>query len=247
MTFQQELRANLSAPLDIRVFDSLPSTNTFLKTWARDGASHGALVLAHAQSAGRGRFTRFFFSPVGGLYLSLYIKKESIKPGQLITLAAVSVLQALKALTGQTLSIKWVNDVLLDNKKAGGILSEGILQGNKLAGAVVGIGLNTHDVPFPPDLIHQATHIKGFHEPAARAKLAAAIVNTILAGIEQMPAHLADYRLNCVTLNKEVSFELNGAIKTGLAFDVDEEGALLVQTPEGPLRLLSGDVSLKKD
>lgn len=246
MQFTEQLKLALSHPVAVKAFDELPSTNTYLKSWAREGAPHGALVVANSQSAGRGRFVRSFFSPPGGLYLSLFVKGQGLLPGQLTTLAAVSVVEAVGALSGQVLHIKWVNDLLLDCKKAGGILSEGMLIDNQLAGAVIGIGLNTHHEPFSEELQANSAHISGFEEITTRAQLAAAIVNKILSGLKLMPAHMAVYRERCVTLGQQVSFEHGGVARTGQAMDVDDEGALLVVTREGPLRLLSGDVSLLK-
>lgn len=244
--FTKQINLALFHSVAVKVFDELPSTNTYLKSWAREDAPHGAVVLARSQSAGRGRFTRSFFSPPGGLYMSLFVQGRNLLPGQLTTLAAVSAAEAVEEISGQAVHIKWVNDLLLDGMKAGGVLSEGILINNQMAGAVIGIGLNTHKEPFPEELRASSAHLPGFENEALRAKLAATIVNNILSSIEKMPGHMAVYRERCVTLGQRVSFEHGGVARTGQAIDVDNEGALLVETKEGLLRVLSGDISLIK-
>ncbi|NLD35175.1 MAG: biotin--[acetyl-CoA-carboxylase] ligase, partial [Clostridiales bacterium] len=124
------IRALLGRGLPLRCLGSIDSTNTMAKQWARQGVPHGAAVLADRQTAGRGRLGRSFFSPEGGLYMSLIVDSVGIPPGQLTTLAAVAVLRAAEQVTGRQLHIKWVNDLLLDGRKVCGILTEGIVQGD---------------------------------------------------------------------------------------------------------------------
>ena len=229
----------------LRCFDSIDSTNILAKQWAREGAPHGAAVLADRQTAGRGRLGRSFFSPEGGLYMSLIVDSAGIPPGQLTTLAAVAVLRAVSQTTGQTLHIKWVNDLLLAGRKVCGILTEGIVQGDTLARSVIGIGLNTGPMRFPEELQDIAGTLHQPGRPVDREMLAARIISGILAGIPHMPAHMDAYRTHCLTLGQQVCFQHEGRPRVGVAASIDDDGALWVDTPEGPLHLVAGEISLR--
>ena len=239
------IAALLGQEWPLRCFDSIDSTNTLAKQWAREGAPHGAAVLADRQTAGRGRLGRSFFSPEGGLYMSLIVDSAGIPPGQLTTLAAVAVLRAVAQTTGQMLQIKWVNDLLLDGRKVCGILTEGIVQGNTLARSVIGIGLNTGPMRFPEELQDIAGTLHQPGRPVDREMLAARIISGILAGIPHMPAHMDAYRTHCLTLGQQVCFQHEGRPRVGVAASIDDDGALWVDTPEGPLHLVAGEVSLR--
>ena len=102
------------------------STNRVAKELARSGAPHGSWVLAKRQTAGRGRLDRSFYSPEGGVYLSVILRPD-IPPEDLVLItpmAATAVRNAVHGLTGIELGIKWVNDLYLGDKKVGGILCE---------------------------------------------------------------------------------------------------------------------------
>lgn len=235
----QRIALYLHSPAPIRCFDSIDSTNLHAKAWARDGAPFGAAVLADCQTAGRGRMGRSFFSPEGGLYLSVILPPQQA-PGRLTTLAAVAVRRAVLARLGPPLQIKWVNDLLHNGRKVCGILVEGIADATGLTHAVLGIGLNTFSAAFPEELRAKA----GSLIVPDREGLAAAILNEVHAGLPRIPAHMPAYRAHCVTLNRPVSFVHEGEKRTGIAREVDDDGGLLVDTPDGELRLFAGEVSV---
>jgi len=239
---RERLASFLTAPYPLRLFDSLDSTNSYAKKWAAEGAPQGAAVFAREQTKGRGRRGRAFCSPPGGLYMSLVVENTQVSPGQLTTLAAVAALEAVAQVTGQRLHIKWVNDLLYQGKKVAGILTEGVIIQGILAKSVIGIGLNLgpEELPVPGA---GSLYVKG--QPADRERLAAEIMGRILSGLSQAPRHMASYRAHCINLGQWVSFEYENQPKTGLAEDVDNEGALLVKTREGPLRLIAGEVSIR--
>ena len=240
------LCALLKQPAILEYHDSLPSTNSSLLALAREGAPAGSAVLAGRQSAGKGRRGRAFYSPPGGLYLSLLAGSRGRTPGQLTTLAAVAAARALDKQSVDGIHIKWVNDLLQHGKKVGGILCEGVIRDGRLDRTVVGIGLNLGSEPFPAELAGAAAHIRTNGRPLRYEQLAADIINNILDGIPGIPGHMPEYRARCLTLGKEVRFLYENEENTGLAMDVDEEGALLVHTDGKDLRLLAGDVSLIK-
>lgn len=241
---ENRYRAFLASPAPARFLARAVSTNDEAKAWARQGAPHGAAVLAAEQSGGRGRRGRGFFSPPGGLYLSVVLHPGAASPGLLTTLAAVAALRAVRLAGGPELAIKWVNDLLYQGKKVGGILTEGVCAPDGGARAVVGIGLNLGPAAFPPELEGQAGTLFGAWPDAEREKTAALIVNEILEGLPRVPEHLAEYRARCATLGRRVAFQSEGREAQGRAEGVDGEGRLLVNDGRRLLTLMEGEASL---
>lgn len=234
----------LATQSQVLVFDELPSTNDLAMDLARQGAAQGSLVLARHQTRGRGRRGRNFYSPRGGLYLSLILDSQGQSPGLLTTLAALCAREAVLRVCGADLSIKWINDLILDGKKVGGILCEGIYGGAFGDKVVVGLGLNTGEMDLPEELKQIAGSLAGDGKPVDQEALAARFVQEVLQGLARMPSHLSAYQRHCQTLGQQVAFEQSGQVITGEARAVDEQGCLLVQTKTGLIRLMDGDVSL---
>ncbi len=142
-------------------FDTLDSTNTEALNQARGGAPEGLCIVAAEQTAGRGRHGRNWVSAKGsGLYVS-YVLRPKLPPRfmTLITLmAGVAVSKTLEDI-GIANDIKWVNDILVNEKKICGILSEAAETPMGQA-VIVGIGVNLKSVNFPPGLADSATSIE---------------------------------------------------------------------------------------
>lgn len=241
----QNIQRHLGQPLPMRCFASLDSTNAYAKRWAAAGAPHGATVFADAQTQGRGRRGHSFFSPEGGLYMSLIVDSGELSPGMFTTLAAVAALEAVREEAGQVLQIKWVNDLFYEGLKMGGILTEGVVADGVLSRAVIGIGLNLGPAAMPEDLARIAGTLYAPGRKIDRERLAALIIRGILKGLPGAPGHLAAYRAHCLTLGRQVYFEYENQPRTGLAIDIDDAGALLVKTSGGLIRLIAGDVSVR--
>ena len=221
------------------------STNTDARRWLQNGAAHGSLVAADRQTAGRGRLGRSFASADGGLYMSVVIKSD-LPAGVLTTLCAVAVRRAVKALTGITADIKWVNDLQVNGKKICGILCEGVWQGDRLLGVIAGIGLNICQREFPEGLRDIAASLyPDGHSPVDPAQFCAAIWKEIFTLLPLAPAHMAEYRQACLTLGQRVYWENAAGRREGMARDVDDTGALLIDTAEGPVVLAAGEVSVR--
>ena len=221
------------------------STNTDARRWLQNGAAHGSLVAADRQTAGRGRLGRSFASADGGLYMSVVIKSD-LPAGVLTTLCAVAVRRAVKALTGITADIKWVNDLQVNGKKICGILCEGVWQGDRLLGVIAGIGLNICQREFPEGLRDIAASLyPDGHSPVDPARFCAAIWKEIFTLLPLAPAHMAEYRQACLTLGQRVYWENAAGRREGMARDVDDTGALLIDTAEGPVVLAAGEVSVR--
>ena len=115
--------------LQIEVVDRLPGTNAALRSRADAGAREGLVLIAQAQSAGRGRGGHSFYSPPGGLYMSILLRPEigARQAVGLTAMAAVAAARAAERLCGVPITIKWVNDLWKNGKKVCGILTEAAL------------------------------------------------------------------------------------------------------------------------
>jgi BirA family biotin operon repressor/biotin-[acetyl-CoA-carboxylase] ligase len=211
------------------------STNRVAKELARQGAPHGTAVLAKRQTAGRGRLGRSFFSPEGGLYLSVILRPQC-KPDDLALMtpmAAVAVCRALEELCIAP-RIKWVNDLYLGDKKLCGILCEGC--GDAV---IVGIGLNlyTPEGGFPADIPATALDV-----PVDRMVLAEAIRKQLL----QPGDFLEEYRSLCLTVGKTVTVHpVQGEPYEARALEIDHRCRLVVESCRGVETLDSGEVSVR--
>jgi BirA family biotin operon repressor/biotin-[acetyl-CoA-carboxylase] ligase len=140
---------------EIAIFDELDSTNGYLKAYPKENRTPVAII-ARRQSAGRGTRGRSFSSNEGGLYMSvlLYPEARGTDAGLLTSYAAVCVMRALRRITPHgRLSIKWVNDIYLDDRKLCGILCEsGLCPDGRIDYTVIGIGLNILGAAIPDKL-----------------------------------------------------------------------------------------------
>ena len=238
----------------IRFFPSVDSTNNLAKELASAGAPEGTVLIADAQTGGRGRLGRSFQSPSGvGIYLSVILRPEC-PPQALMHLtcgAGVAMCRAVEQAAGFRPKIKWTNDLVFDGRKLGGILTELKVNSRGLAEyAVIGIGINCLQSAedFPPELCGFAGSLAMFApDPIDRAKLAAEMVASLF-DMSRTPRQLLmdRYRLDCMTIGTDVSVLRGGEVRYGHAEGVDAEGALLVRFPDGRLEAVnSGEVSVR--
>jgi BirA family biotin operon repressor/biotin-[acetyl-CoA-carboxylase] ligase len=150
------------------VVDETDSTNVLAASLARRGAPHGSVVLAKAQSAGKGRWGRRWESIEGGLYLSLVIRPEEPKRedtrdlGVLPLTASVAAAEALREAAAIASELRWPNDLFFGGRKLGGILCESSFTGPRCEFAVVGIGVNVNQAAgdFPEEISSRATSVR---------------------------------------------------------------------------------------
>lgn len=134
-------------------FENISSSSEKAKELAAQGKDPWTVVLAREQSNGHGRKGETWFSPEGGLYFSVILPKSNIADLQTITiLAAFVIAKTIKDSFSLEPLIKLPNDILLNNKKICGILTENVIMGNKTLVSVLGVGLNTNIKEFPNDL-----------------------------------------------------------------------------------------------
>lgn len=231
--------------LEIRVFDDIDSTNNEAKRMLASGFSGNALIAAETQTMGRGRKGKSFYSPAGtGLYLSLILQENEMtdKVSLLTIVTACAVLRALKKKTNVDIKLKWVNDLFIGEKKAGGILSEAItdLESGSCEAVVIGIGINLMETAFPKELENVAVSL-GTDVP--RNTLIAEIVKELMAADWAHPEkEMEFYRENSLVLGRTVYY--NGVAVT--AEDIDDTGALRIRYEDGREETIrGGSISIK--
>jgi BirA family transcriptional regulator, biotin operon repressor / biotin---[acetyl-CoA-carboxylase] ligase len=235
-------------------FEVISSTNDHARALAEDGAGHGEVVIAEAQTGGRGRRGRPWVSPPGrNAYFSVVLRPElpPARAPELTLLASVAVCDALRQ-ANVPAEIKWPNDLMVGARKIAGILTELASEPERVNWVVVGIGVNVNAVEadFPEELRAIATSIRIERgEPAPRSLFVAACLTSLEAWLdlhaeEGFGPVRAAWRARSGTLGRDVTVLAEGREVVGRAEDIDEAGALLVRTAAGVERVLSGDVML---
>lgn len=214
----------------LHFFPEVDSTNRVLRQLARQGAAEGTAVVAERQSAGRGRLDRAWHSPAGGLYLSVLLR-----PVPLLSLRlGVAAARAVEETCRFGPELKWPNDLLVEGRKLGGILVE-----SEGEWAVAGVGINVEATRFPPGL--SATSLRLLGHQVAPADLGRVLLRE-LESVYRGPFRLADYEARCGTLGRRVRVETPAGSLAGVARRIDLDGALVVETNSGEVRVLAGDV-----
>ncbi|MBP1736634.1 MAG: biotin--[acetyl-CoA-carboxylase] ligase [Oscillospiraceae bacterium] len=237
--------------------DQVDSTNSELKRRAAEGAQEGLVVLADQQTGGRGRLGRSFSSPEGkGLYLSALLS-PALPPSDVVNLTAwvaVAVCDAIERAAGVRPGIKWTNDIILNQKKLCGILTEMSMEAESdtLQYVVAGIGINvSQDESDFGDLTSVATSLKlGTGLSVPRAELAAAVINALNEMYQDFPrnkaAYLSRYRTDCLSVGREVRLLRGNHSEPVFAQSVDDDFRLVVRYPDGRLETVSaGEVSVR--
>ncbi|HWQ51653.1 MAG TPA: biotin--[acetyl-CoA-carboxylase] ligase [Terriglobales bacterium] len=226
--------------------DEVDSTNTRLLEMAAQGCKVPFVLSARRQTAGRGRQGRAFLSQPGGLYMSLLLRPDC-PPEQFRTLtpaAAVGAADAIEALTGIKVGIKWVNDLYYSGRKICGILAEA-----NAGAAVVGIGLNLWppEGGWPPELAHKAGALLSAPDEALRLALIPRIAEGILSlwrdGVPA-PDLLARYRARSILDGCEVEYTQDGRAHRGRVAGISEDFGLMLDEGGVSRVLTSGEVHI---
>ena len=234
----------------IYYFDTIASTNDMAMQLGIKGTAEGTVVLSEAQNKGRGRMGRQWLSPkYKGIYMSLCLKPPLL-PGQLpilTLLSAVSICEAIREETGLETKIKWPNDIIMHNKKLGGILTELNAEMDEVRFVVIGIGLNVNN--DRKSLVSGATSLKEEKgEAVSRISLLQKIFGRIetnyLSFQEKGSGAIADkWRQHNVTLGSRIRVAFHKHHLEGEAVDIDPDGALLIRKDSGVIqKVTAGDV-----
>lgn len=226
----------------VRWFESIDSTNRYVMAEAVAGAAEGLVAVADEQRAGRGRLGRSWVAPPGvSLLVSVLLRPElSPELWHVVTLAAaVAAIDAVRESCGIEALVKWPNDVMVDDRKLAGILSE--VSGGAL---VVGLGLNVQWQEFPPELAGTATACN-MHTTRSvdRGELLVAWLRALDTRLRAADDVVATTRARSATLGRPVRVDLAGEAVEGVAVDLTAEGFLVVRRDDGREAVITaGDV-----
>ncbi len=239
---------------------ALESTNTRLLEALPPSAGMAAVVLAEHQSGGRGRRGRAWIAPPGGaICLSLAWQYPDM-PADLSALSLVVGVAAVNSLASLGIGgvrLKWPNDLVTEDGKLGGILLEMRAEAAGPVHLVVGLGLNVLLDDAARAVVaatgSTADDIRAHRAPVPdRNAIVAALLAQLVPALEEFPRtgltpHLAGWGASDALQDREVRVENQGEITRGMARGVDTHGALLVETPDGVRRFISGEVTVRVD
>lgn len=224
--------------------------------YASEGAPHGTVVIADKQTKGKGRLGRQWLSPPGeNIYMSIVLRPElEPRDATLLTLlSAVAVARAIRNVSALPVGIKWPNDIMLQDKKLGGILLETRTDPDRIDFVVIGIGVNVNlrTKDLPSDVGGIATSMK---EVTGKTFKRTAVTAEIMDELEREYIDLMNngrlrllklWRELSVTLGREVRVTQHNKSLDGIAVDIDDVGMLIVKTADGKQIIVSsGDVSI---
>lgn len=242
------LLVDAAGRVDIDVVAECESSNSLLLQRAEAGAPSGSLVVAERQTAGRGRQgRRWITAPGDSLTFSLLWRfPRGTPPAGLSLAVGVAVAEALEEQDISPVQLKWPNDVLLDRGKVSGILIE--LVPGQIHAAVIGIGVNLRLPEGLPPELHGLTACVG--NTVRSEVLLASLINRLVAVLDEFStggfaALRGRWTNRCAHLMKTVRLLSDGTSREARCLGADADGALLLETPTGMERLLTGDVSLR--
>ena len=251
---REGLETNILGVGEIIYFETIDSTNKKARDLADSGSSEGTLVLSEAQTRGRGRKGRAWYSPPeGGIYISL-ILRPLVSPAEapkFTLLSAVAIAEAVISLTRLNIQIKWPNDILSRGKKLAGILTEMSTEMDAVNYIVVGLGLNVNTPAFPDEIRETATSILiETGEPFPRVRLIQEYLKKYETYYEiykntGFDPVIKRWKELSNVIGKKVEVEVIGNRFIGEALDIDRDGALILKDVRGGIhRIISGDIAL---
>ncbi len=232
----------------IEYYDNVPSTNNLMKNTKY---RQGDVVIAENQSSGRGRNDRTFYSPKEkGLYFSFVIEPQlTVYDSLKITaICAVSLIKTIMKNYPLEPSIKWVNDIILNNKKVAGILCEAALEMNtaQIQKMVIGIGLNVHKQVFPDNLKDIATSLENEYDKfVEREKLVIDFLNYFYEDYKNL-SFIDDYKKYSCILHQNIMVYQNNESYKAYVLDINDDASLKVLVDNEEKMLNSGEITIRK-
>jgi len=242
---------------EVRFFPSVGSTNNLLKDEARTGAAEGLVFVADEQVTGRGRRGRSWTAPTGSSVLASILLRPTWLPAPdaflLTILAAVAAAEAVEAVSGLTVDLKWPNDLHIGGRKLSGVLLETELDADTLHWAVIGCGINCNWNPHTvPELAAIATSVQAeLGYTIDRRVLLQALLQRLDVRYSALRrgarAALFDaWRARLRMLGQPVTADTPHGTLVGVADDVTPDGALVIHTEDGQRHIVTaGDVSVR--
>lgn len=264
MLSENIIKSNLKTKLlgnKFEIFKTIDSTSSYLKRQSQNKAEEGLIILSENQTNGRGRMSRSFFSPSNtSIYMSILLR-----PNMLITdiniitiVSAVSVLTAIENVVKIKPQIKWVNDILYNNRKLCGILTEAAIESE--SGYVdyivtgIGVNINISETDFPEEIKHKAISIHQItNKYCDRNKLIAEIINNFEQNYFDLIYHnkkneiLDVYRKNLTMIGEKIRVIQGEQNYIAKAVGIDDNAELIIETEDGKIKIInSGEISIRE-
>jgi BirA family biotin operon repressor/biotin-[acetyl-CoA-carboxylase] ligase len=259
LMLSDEIKAGLGTEIlgrEIISYAQTGSTNDVALELAADGAQEGTLVVAESQTSGRGRRKRRWIAPMGTSILASLILRPPIMTHEAHSIALISaaaVAQAIRIITRLPALIKWPNDVIINDRKVSGVLTE-MRTGEGWANfIVVGVGV-TVNIPrssLPEEIMANATSLSaelGYNVPRV------ALLQEIMRQLEQRYIELKERKIGALmsewknlsaTIGRQIQVALPRRIIRGYAMDIDETGTLLIRLNTGQIQRITADMDFK--
>ncbi len=234
-------------------YTTITSTMDVAKELARDGAAEGTVIIANKQTWGKGRAGRAWLSPEGNLAMSIILRPSMENLPQLIMVASLAVVRAIKSVSGLETHIKWPNDVMVKNKKICGILIESEVKGTAINFAIIGIGINVNLNPVAfPEISSLATSLlQELGTEVSRNELCYVVLSELEKLYLEAKAGAPTYKewqQHMNTLGKSIRVKLGESVEQGIAESVTKGGNLMLRDANGNLtEIIAGDVEIIKD
>ncbi|MGH9348958.1 MAG: biotin--[acetyl-CoA-carboxylase] ligase [Vicinamibacterales bacterium] len=234
----------------VQWYAEVPSTSDLAAACAERGAREGSIVMADAQTAGRGRQRRSWSSPPGaGLYVSVVLRPDPRAVPLLTMAAGVAIADGIGAATGFLTALKWPNDVVVGPRKVAGILAETGASPDGVPHVVLGFGVNVRVAAYPPEVAARATSLE---RELGRVVDRGVVLAECMAALAARYDDLRRDRSRAIVdawrayarplLSRPVEWDGRDGVHRGVAENVDDSGALIVRTSEGTVRVISGEV-----
>lgn len=240
----------------IYYYQIVDSTNSVAKDFAKNNAESGTIIISKVQNRGRGRNNHSWTSPIGGLWMSIILKPDipTDKLQYLTLITGISLSKTINEKFNLDSKIKWPNDVYINDKKISGILTEGHITKQSIDYLILGIGVNINNTKsdLNKDLQKKASSLKdelGYNIDIID------FLNKFLLNLEnyyqiltnhEFSRILTDWRKLTNTLGKIVEVKQTNTTFIGEAYDIGEDGSLIIKEENGKFRtIIAGDCSIK--
>ena len=243
----------------IYYFDEIDSTQNYALQISNNTNENGAIIIAEKQTHGKGRLNRKWYSPEGGIWLSVIIHPEfQISDATIIPLAAsLALCESIKKVHKIKTDVKWPNDITIDGKKVAGMLIDTSIQGNKVENLVLGIGINfavnTQQIEKrlknSPNFYGVTSLFPEKNKPSKIELLVQflleleKVINSLIKG--KNAQIIRDWSKHTNMFGKTISVNTGNGKISGIAKKIDSDGALIIKTGTKNRRIFVGDVTLR--
>ncbi len=219
------------------------STNDDAK--AIDAPFNGLTVTSKTQTGGKGRLSRQFYSPSGGLYASIILTKLPKDLTQITPCVAVIIMRAINDLFGIKCGIKWVNDLYLNGKKVAGILCECVCKNGEIERVVIGFGINMYLEEIPSELKDIITSLNIKSEQQKDELLKRIIDDVVNFDFSSFASIASEYEQNCILIGQKVRVHDPKGDYDAVCVGVSQRGELVVNVENTQKNISTGEVSVR--